>query len=400
MIRSRCPGCRREKPNASRLNPWERAITLLFPVRPVRCQHCHWRYRIWAPRVFEWRRTLLWVVVASLSLTLLVTFGLGAKAGDRASVSQTPAPNPELTEAIPGRTDGQGPVEGTEAEADLGVDRILALRSELDGARRAQRVADEARRELRQSPETEEGGLDVVRAKALALRQTLRQYVESLTTELAAARREERESGARTARRNEGAEGVQVQELRERVEALTTELAAARQEESEIQMARRDTSAEERRTNAAELADDAEGARAGAAPPSATPSAPSSASTLPAKPADSAILAVTGAVRRWADAWSGQVVDDYLAAYSSRFRPARGISRSAWMTQRRERLSRPSFIKVGIDRLQIQFEGTELAKAVFQQAYQDETYRDAVTKTLVFEREDGAWKIVEERAGG
>ena len=50
-------------------------------------------------------------------------------------------------------------------------------------------------------------------------------------------------------------------------------------------------------------------------------------------------------VRQWAQAWSDQRVEDYLESYSSGFLPPGGRSLERWQDQRRQRITRPRFIK-------------------------------------------------------
>ncbi len=101
-------------------------------------------------------------------------------------------------------------------------------------------------------------------------------------------------------------------------------------------------------------------------------------------------------LRAWAEAWSARDVDAYLAFYSSRFRVPAGSDFAAWTEERKLRLTRPEFIKIDIDRLKIKLI-EDSAQAVFTQRYESNTYRDSGKKTLLFEREGTAWKIVEER---
>ncbi len=101
-------------------------------------------------------------------------------------------------------------------------------------------------------------------------------------------------------------------------------------------------------------------------------------------------------VRAWAAAWSKQDVEAYLAFYSREFRPTGATNRNAWEALRRRRLSRPAFIKVGINELQITVLGAKRARATFHQAYHADRYQDNVLKTLELVREDVQWRIIRE----
>jgi TPR repeat protein len=103
-------------------------------------------------------------------------------------------------------------------------------------------------------------------------------------------------------------------------------------------------------------------------------------------------------VRAWADAWSRQAVDDYLAHYSEDFQPADGSSRAAWEALRRQRLTRPSFIEVKVTDMEFESLDANRAKATFRQAYRADRYRDVVVKTLELVRDGDRWRIVGEQS--
>ena len=129
-----------------------------------------------------------------------------------------------------------------------------------------------------------------------------------------------------------------------------------------------------------------------------TPRLAVSASIDTAGAADEAIrLAVAEAVEAWAEAWSGQRVEDYLASYSPGFRPADGMSRSDWVAVRRERLSLSRFVRVTLGDLQIEAQGVDRATATFDQTYESDTFNDRVRKILSLEFVGENWKISSER---
>jgi len=102
--------------------------------------------------------------------------------------------------------------------------------------------------------------------------------------------------------------------------------------------------------------------------------------------------------RDWAQAWSDQRADDYLGFYSRGFLIPGGMSREGWESQRRRRISRPSFIK-----LSLEFEASSFIDAGrgwirFRQSYWSNSFSDVVTKRLELIREDGGWKILQESA--
>lgn len=102
---------------------------------------------------------------------------------------------------------------------------------------------------------------------------------------------------------------------------------------------------------------------------------------------------VLAMVAGWADAWSKQDVDAYLAHYGAEYLPAGGLTRAEWAKIRRERLRSPEFISIGIDSPEVHFENASRAVVRFTQSYRSDTYRDQVTKRLDLVKEGGRWKI-------
>ena len=115
---------------------------------------------------------------------------------------------------------------------------------------------------------------------------------------------------------------------------------------------------------------------------------------------DPVVDAILEAVGAWADAWEGQQVDAYLAAYSDHFTPADGTSRAAWAERKRRLIGDATSIEVivgdegGLDEV-LKISDT-VGKARFRQTYRSNTFSDVVNKTLMFALEDGAWKIISE----
>ena len=103
-------------------------------------------------------------------------------------------------------------------------------------------------------------------------------------------------------------------------------------------------------------------------------------------------------VLAWAQAWSGQRVDEYLGFYANEFAPSDGSSRDDWEKQRFNRLRKPAWIKVELDGLRQQPIGADRVSVTFSQAFLSDTFSDSVTKTLELVWEDGAWKITSENS--
>ncbi len=129
-----------------------------------------------------------------------------------------------------------------------------------------------------------------------------------------------------------------------------------------------------------------------ASEPAVPPAAPEPVAVEAPVPADE----IAAVIEIWRSAWASQRVEDYLASYAADFRPADGLSRSVWEAQRRTRLSRPGFIEVEVEGLEIDLQSPEAAAATFVQRYRSNTYSDLVRKTLRLARVDGAWRIVAE----
>ena len=109
--------------------------------------------------------------------------------------------------------------------------------------------------------------------------------------------------------------------------------------------------------------------------------------------------AETGALRaidEWARAWSEQRVDDYLAAYSSRYEPPGGLDPQEWERQRRTRVRAPDWIDVTLAFVELEASGGDRSRVRFVQIYASDSYRDVVRKVVDLERDNGAWKILRE----
>ena len=103
-------------------------------------------------------------------------------------------------------------------------------------------------------------------------------------------------------------------------------------------------------------------------------------------------------VKNWAVAWSAQDIAKYLAHYSVNFKPVNNVSHAAWESQRRERVSRPSSIKVEVSDIQVSMQGEKHASAEFDQYYQADYIQGSMRKVLELEEIDGKWLIIGERA--
>lgn len=115
-----------------------------------------------------------------------------------------------------------------------------------------------------------------------------------------------------------------------------------------------------------------------------------------AEPVDPLVTAEE-TVRAWAAAWSEQRVDEYLDFYSSAFEPPDGLTRGQWNDQRRDRLTRPPWIRVEVEAIEATAVTEDRVTVTFDQSYETPTYRDRVRKTLELAREGEVWRIVAAR---
>jgi outer membrane protein assembly factor BamE len=132
-------------------------------------------------------------------------------------------------------------------------------------------------------------------------------------------------------------------------------------------------------------------ATATAAPMAAVTPAP--AARQDAAPTPDGVLA---AVERWRAAWQGKDVTRYLAAYAPDFRTPGNLPRARWEAQRRERLTKPTFIVVKVVDPNVTLGKDDAAVAVFVQEYESNLLKESGRKTLRMARYGNDWLILEE----
>ncbi|AMC34642.1 L,D-transpeptidase Cds6 family protein [Janthinobacterium sp. B9-8] len=108
---------------------------------------------------------------------------------------------------------------------------------------------------------------------------------------------------------------------------------------------------------------------------------------------------IANAVEGWAQAWSKQNVNGYLAAYSNNFKTPGGQKFSAWSEERRKRISSPKSIDVKVSDIKIDIGDDGQAKVRFRQFYKASHLSSTTGKTLILEKSGSRWLIREERAG-
>ena len=116
--------------------------------------------------------------------------------------------------------------------------------------------------------------------------------------------------------------------------------------------------------------------------------------TSPPSPED-----VIKVVRAWAQAWSNKNVDIYLAFYAPGFKTPNGEPRADWEKSRRQRITAPKRIEVGVDAIKVAAIDASGATVNFRQHYRSDSLKVDSNKTLVMVRADGKWLIQQERVG-
>ncbi len=102
-------------------------------------------------------------------------------------------------------------------------------------------------------------------------------------------------------------------------------------------------------------------------------------------------------IQDWLQAWMKQDVEAYLAFYAKQFKAPDNEPRGKWEQTRRTRVSRPKKIEIRLSSLKVQIANTENAIAIFHQDYRSDSYGDKVIKELAFIKENGVWRIRQER---
>jgi len=105
-------------------------------------------------------------------------------------------------------------------------------------------------------------------------------------------------------------------------------------------------------------------------------------------------------LNNWANAWSSKDHQGYISAYTKLYRPNAKLSHNQWVKQREQRINKPKFIRVDLNKISVKLLRENLAEARFEQRYQSDTYKDAVRKRMILIKADGQWKISLEKSLG
>lgn len=98
----------------------------------------------------------------------------------------------------------------------------------------------------------------------------------------------------------------------------------------------------------------------------------------------------------WAAAWSEQAADVYLIFYAEDYAPE-GMSRQAWEQERRERLKKPEWIKIGLSDFRVVQRANGDAEVQMIQEYQASNYQDKTKKLMRMRETPDGWRIIDEQ---
>jgi tetratricopeptide (TPR) repeat protein len=107
---------------------------------------------------------------------------------------------------------------------------------------------------------------------------------------------------------------------------------------------------------------------------------------------------ITQAVMAWAKAWSSQNTGLYLSFYAPDFKTPDGETRAAWEALRKERLTAPKFIHVGVRIRTISLADNAHATVKFYQTYRASNFKANGNKILLMVKAGDNWLIHEERS--
>ncbi len=100
--------------------------------------------------------------------------------------------------------------------------------------------------------------------------------------------------------------------------------------------------------------------------------------------------------RKLASGWVEQEVSRYLDYYSPDYTSDNYNNHQAWAKSRDRSLTRPSYIRIQLDDVQVVPLTPQTIQVTFWQAYESNTFKDRVRKKLVWQNQNDQWKIVQE----
>jgi tetratricopeptide (TPR) repeat protein len=131
--------------------------------------------------------------------------------------------------------------------------------------------------------------------------------------------------------------------------------------------------------------------------PKAIESKPTDPATTAAGKRDAETDELLKTVQAWANSWAQKDVPGYLAHYAKDFKTPKGETRGDWEKARKQRISAPKKIEIGIESPKVSINGDSSASISFRQVYRSDVVKTSGTKTLVMVKPNGKWLIREER---
>ena len=102
--------------------------------------------------------------------------------------------------------------------------------------------------------------------------------------------------------------------------------------------------------------------------------------------------------KAWAKAWENKDLNSYIAFYAPNFKPEEG-SYEAWVSHRRDRISKAQGIDIEISDLQVipSFDKPDEYEISFIQDYSAKNYQERSKKILTWKESKGVWQIIREQ---
>ncbi|PZO18715.1 MAG: hypothetical protein DCE87_01080 [Betaproteobacteria bacterium] len=102
--------------------------------------------------------------------------------------------------------------------------------------------------------------------------------------------------------------------------------------------------------------------------------------------------------KTWAKAWESKDINSYIAFYAPNFKPEEG-SYEAWVSNRRDRISKAQGIDIEISDLQVvpSFDKPDEYEISFIQDYRAKFYQERSKKVLTWKDRKGVWQIIREQ---
>ena len=139
-----------------------------------------------------------------------------------------------------------------------------------------------------------------------------------------------------------------------------------------------------------------------AAPSPAQPAAVAAPVIVPtpvvpkADPTAARCAQIPSMVEGWLASWNGKQTANYLGFYAENFTPALGMTRKAWETLRKRRITKQGEIVTRVNKISPQQCDAKTAEVAFMQEYGSTDYKDSVEKTLSLAWVGEGWKILRE----